>query len=105
MPPTCGLTYRQKPFLWTRIHSKTQGLLKADCLLSSDWTRPSGQLNVFHFGGLLGFIDQFQLCSVELSNSTCVNAGQHWLERLPLQPKKNSEQTNSTKDENVLHFD
>jgi hypothetical protein len=53
MPPTCGLTYSQKPFLWTRIHAKTQGFLKADRFLSSDWTRPRGQVNVFNFGELV----------------------------------------------------
>lgn len=105
MPPTCGLTYSPKPLLWTRIHSKTQGFLKADRFLSSDWTRPRGQVNVFNFGELLGFDHQFKLRAIELSNGASVSAGQHWLDRLPLKPKKNREQTNSTGDENVLHLD
>ena len=105
MPPTCGLTYSQKPFLRTRIHSKTQGFLKADRFLSSDWTRPRGQVNVFNFGELFGFDDQFKLGAIELSNGAGISAGQHWLDWLPLQPKKNREQTNSTREENVLHLD
>jgi hypothetical protein len=49
MPPTCGLTHGQKPFLWASIHAKTQGLLKADRLLNGDWTRPIGQIIIFRF--------------------------------------------------------